>query len=178
MSSALTMTGSCLCRAIRFSVRPPSLFCAHCHCSICRRFHGAAFGTWFGVPHGQFSLEEGEANLVHFQSSDHGTRSFCGRCGSPLFFESTRHPDRIEIALAAMHDPIDRHPEVHMHFDDRASWVAVNDDLPRFGGASGLDPIDGDGGRRLTPIRPPVVNRRRSSSSVALDPVAATPSRR
>ena len=146
MSSTFTMTGSCLCRAIRFSVRAPSLFCAHCHCSICRRFHGAGFGTWFGVPHGQFFLEDGESNQVHFQSSDHGTRSFCGRCGSPLFFESTRHPDRIEIALAAMHDPIDRHPEVHMHFDDRASWVVVNDGLPRLGGASGLDSNNAEDG--------------------------------
>lgn len=77
---------------------------------------------------------------MRFRSSDHGTRSFCGRCGSPLFFESTRHPDRIEIALAAMHGPIDREPEAHMHFGDRASWAVVCGELPRLGGASGLEP--------------------------------------
>lgn len=145
-SSAPMATGSCLCGAIRFSVHRPSLFCVHCHCSICRRFHGAGFGTWFAVPHAQFSLETDEADLVRFRSSDHGTRFFCGRCSSPLFFESSHHPDRIEVALAAMHGPIDRRPEAHMHFDDRASWVVVNDELPRLGGPSGVNPIKADGG--------------------------------
>jgi hypothetical protein len=35
------------------------------------------------------------------RSSDYGTRSFCGRCGSPLFCASTLHPDRIDITLAS-----------------------------------------------------------------------------
>jgi hypothetical protein len=138
-------TGSCLCGVIHFFVRPSSLFCAHCYCSICRRFHGAGFGTWFGVPRNQFSLEVGETNLVRFRSSDHGTRFFCDCCGNPVFFESSRNPERIEIPLASMHDSIDRQPDVHIYFDDRASWVLVNDDLPRLGGASGLDPIKGEG---------------------------------
>jgi hypothetical protein len=143
-----TTTGSCLCGAVRFSLRLPSLFCAHCHCSICRRSHGAAFGTWFGVLRDQFSVEAGEADIGSFRSSDHGTRFFCIRCGSPVFFESTRNPERIEIPLTSIHDSIDRQPEAHIYFDDRASWVVVNDDLPRLGGTSGLDPIEGEG-RRL-----------------------------
>lgn len=145
MSSESAMMGSCLCGAIRFSVRLPSLFCVHCHCSICRRFHGAAFGTWFGVPNPQFSLETGEADLCRFRSSDHGMRSFCRRCGSPLFFESIRHPDRIEIALASMRDSIDRKPEAQIYFDDRASWVVPGDDLAGLGGASSVDPVKGEG---------------------------------
>jgi hypothetical protein len=35
-----------------------------------------------------------------------------------------------------MQDSIDRQPDVHIYFDDRASWVVVNDDLPRLGGSS------------------------------------------
>ncbi len=147
MSGDTAATGSCLCGAIRFSVRFPSLFCAHCHCSICRRSHGAAFGTWFGVPRDQFSVEAGQADVGRFRSSEHGTRFFCIRCGSPVFFESTRNPERIEIPLASMRDSIDRQPDAHIYFDDRASWVAVSDDLPRLGGASGLDPLEGKGRR-------------------------------
>jgi len=50
----------------------------------------------------QFVLESGEAELARFRSSDHGTRSFCRRCGSSLFCESTHHPDQIDIVLANM----------------------------------------------------------------------------
>ena len=136
--------GSCLCGAVRFTVRPPSLFCGHCHCSMCRRNHGAGYVTWFAVEKSQFRLESGEADLARYASSDHGTRFFCRRCGSSLFCETSRMPDKIDIVLANMHGPIDKRPEMHIFFDDRVDGVAVNDGLPRLGGASGLEPRGDD----------------------------------
>jgi hypothetical protein len=107
---------------------------------MCRRSHGAGFVTWFAVPREQFLVESGQ-ELSRFQSSDHGTRSFCGRCGSTLFCESTHHPDKIDIVLANMDGPIDRSPQVHVYFDDRAEWITADDGLPRLGGATGLEAI-------------------------------------
>jgi hypothetical protein len=52
---------------------------------MCRRSHGAGYVTWLAVPRAQFSLDKGDEQLVRFRSSHHGTRSFCGRCGSTLF---------------------------------------------------------------------------------------------
>jgi hypothetical protein len=106
---------------------------------MCRRSHGAAFVTWFAVPRAQIFLEADET-LTRFRSSDHGTRSFCSRCGSTLFCESTHHPDQVDVVLANMEGPIDRAPQVHVFFDDRAEWTAVDDGLPRLGGATGLEP--------------------------------------
>ncbi len=140
MMTATKATGSCFCGAVEFEVELPSLFCAHCHCSMCRRSHGAPFVTWFAVPRARFSLRAGET-LKRFESSDHGARSFCGTCGSTLFCESTHHPDHIDIVLANMHDDIDRKPESHVYFDSRAAWVEVLDALPRLGGESGIEPL-------------------------------------
>ena len=134
-------SGGCLCGSVRFTVQLPSLFCAHCHCSMCRRNHGAGFVTWFAVPRAQLSLQHGAADLVRYESSEHGSRSFCGRCGSSLFCDNTSHPDRVDIALGSMDDPIDRPPQFHLHFDSRAPWVTVSDDLPRLGGKTGLEPL-------------------------------------
>jgi hypothetical protein len=39
---------------------------------------------------------------------------------------------------------IDRLPQVHVYFDDRAEWVVAEDDLPRLGGPTGLDPLKPD----------------------------------
>ena len=86
------VSGSCFCGAVRFEVELPTVFCAHCHCSMCRRAHGAGFVTWFGVERERLRLLGGEDALVRYRSSDQGTRSFCGTCGSTLFCESTRHP--------------------------------------------------------------------------------------
>jgi hypothetical protein len=108
---------------------------------MCRRSHGAGFVTWFSVPRAQLRITAGGEGLVRFQSSDHGTRSFCGSCGSSLFFESTLHAERIDIVLANMDGPIDREPQLHTYFDHRAGWVAVGDSLPRLGGETGVDPL-------------------------------------
>jgi hypothetical protein len=137
--SSPTVQGGCFCGAVRFAVELPTLFCAHCHCSMCRRAHGAGFVTWFGAPIERVTLLSGQERLVRFRSSDHGTRSFCGTCGSSLFCESTKHPDYIDIVLANMDGAIDRQPEFHVFFDDRAEWVRVGDDLPRMGGPTGLE---------------------------------------
>jgi hypothetical protein len=135
------VSGACLCGRVRFEVSMPTLFCAHCHCSICRRSHGAGFVTWFAVPRSQLRITGGESELVRYQSSAHGTRSFCGRCGSSLFFESTLGGERVDIALANMEGPIDREPQLHAFFDCRADWVTVGDSLPRLGGESGVEPL-------------------------------------
>ena len=134
------VAGSCFCGAVRFEVGPPTLFCGHCHCSMCQRSNGAAFVTWVGVPIERFRLLEA-ASLVRHASSDHGTRSFCGRCGSPLFCESTRHPERIDVTLASMAGPIDRRPEAHLFYDCRAEWLEESDSLPKLGGASGAEKL-------------------------------------
>jgi hypothetical protein len=138
---AAPVQGSCLCGAVHFEVSLPTLFCAHCHCSLCRRSHGAAFVTWFAVTRDQFRVTAGESVLSHHRSSDHATRSFCGRCGSSLFFESTHYPDKVDIVLSNMEAPIDRVPEMHAYFDHRAAWISVSDALPRLGGESGLEPL-------------------------------------
>ena len=135
-------SGSCFCGRVRFEASMPSLFCAHCHCSMCRRIHGAGFVTWFSIPKTQLRIAAGESDLTRFQSSDHGTRSFCGCCGSSLFFESTLDPERVDISLANMDGPIDREPQVHVYFDRRAEWVTVEDSLPRLGGETGVEPLD------------------------------------
>lgn len=138
------VAGACLCGSVRFAIVLPSLFCGHCHCSMCRRAHGAGFVTWFAVPREQFELVAGEDDLARYASSDHGARSFCARCGSSLFCESSEHPEQIDIVLASMQGPIDRAPQAHIYFDDRVDWVASDDGLPRLGGASGLEPIEPD----------------------------------
>jgi hypothetical protein len=134
--------GGCLCGAVRFTVELPALFCGHCHCTMCRRNHGAAYVTWFGVPPAQLRLDDGIGELVRYASSEHGARSFCRRCGTSLFCENAEHPDRVDIPLANMAGPIDRPPGFHCWWSDRADWTFAEDGLPRLGGPSGLEPLE------------------------------------
>lgn len=133
--------GGCLCEAVRFEVTPPTKWCAHCHCTLCRRAHGAAFVTWFGVERDRFAVMSGEEDIAWYRSTPEARRGFCGRCGSTMFFEGDRWPDEIHIALAVMDGPIDRSPGAHVFFDRHVEWIVLGDDLERLGGPTGVETL-------------------------------------
>jgi len=125
-----TLEGACLCGAVTFAIDLPTKWCAHCHCSMCRRAHGAAFVTWIGVDAGQFRWIDAGA-LRSFASSPQASRSFCGTCGSTLTFESSRWEGEVHIARANIPGAIDRAPSKHAFYKDRADWVRIPaDEVP------------------------------------------------
>jgi hypothetical protein len=127
-----TRSGSCFCGAVRYRVALPPLWVAHCHCSMCRRAQGAAFVTWVGANESKFALERGADVLVKHQSSPPAVRSFCGRCGTPLFFQSTRWPGEVHVTMATLDSTDGIEPQAHVHWDNRVPWVHLGDDgLPR-----------------------------------------------
>jgi len=139
--------GSCFCGAITYEIDLPTLACVHCLCSMCRRPHGASYVTWAVVPPGQLRITSGQEHLKTHESSAHGRRQFCGTCGSQMF---CRHegtdgapPKVIDVALASLHDDIDRLPQAHYFYDSRASWTDVRDSLPKLGGSTGTEPLQG-----------------------------------
>ena len=136
-----TLTGSCLCGAVVFDVDGPVKWCGHCHCDLCRRAHGAAFVTWFGVAREHFTLQNDEA-LAWYASSEEARRGFCSRCGSTMFFASSRWADEMHIALPYVHGAFPLEPSVHVYWDRRVSWVDVADDQRKLGGPSGVEELD------------------------------------
>ncbi|MGD8393850.1 MAG: GFA family protein [Candidatus Eiseniibacteriota bacterium] len=137
-----TVAGGCLCGAVRFEADLPSRFCAHCHCSNCRRAHGAAFVTWVGFPIRQFRIVAGDTVLRSYRTDTGATRRFCATCGSTLTYEGPRWPEEVHVTRAAIEQPIDREPGAHVYVDHRAAWWEISDGLPQLGGESGVEPRD------------------------------------
>ena len=123
--------GSCLCGAVTFTAALPSMWVAHCHCTRCQRAHGAPFVTWVGVEAGLAQVLDRQGVLQWFVAPEGGSRGFCGRCGSPMFFRSERWPGELHIARALFLAPIDREPQMHVYYDSHVDWVALPDSLPR-----------------------------------------------
>lgn len=131
----------CLCRSVHLELALPSLWAAHCHCSLCRRAHGAAFVTWVGFKKEGVRLVSGEEWLTDYASTPGAKRSFCRRCGSTLLFQGDRWPDECHVVRANIEGELDRVPSAHVFFDDRAKWIELEDGLKRFGGVSGTEPL-------------------------------------
>lgn len=129
MKTKQATPGSCLCGAVTFSVALPSKWCAHCHCTMCRKYHGAGYVTWVGFKESHFTLKRGENQLTWYQSSAEAQRGFCGKCGSSLFFRSRKWPGEIHVALGVLDGPIDREPQAHVYHDTHVDWVAIDDAL-------------------------------------------------
>lgn len=101
-----------------------------CHCTICRRTSGAANVAWVTVLRSNYEIVLGTP--ASFRSSEHGTRSFCAACGTPLSFCSDLLPDEIDVTIASLEDPEAVPPEDHTYVSSKLAWVELSDRLPRF----------------------------------------------
>lgn len=116
----------CLCGDLKIQVTLPSKWVAHCHCSLCRRAHGAAFVTWVGMEADRCTIDDPHARLCWFASSGEAERGFCTRCGATMLFRSQRWPGELHITLAHFTGPVDRAPRLHYYWDDHVAWASVD----------------------------------------------------
>jgi hypothetical protein len=121
--------GGCLCGHIRYAAGPGAFHETLCHCSICRRSTGAPLVAWFSVPRAAFRFVTGQP--TSFQSTSHGTRSFCPHCGTQLTFEDADHPDEIDITSCSLDEPNALPPKDHTHTATQLRWLTLGDDLPK-----------------------------------------------
>lgn len=127
-----TYQGSCLCGAVQFAVDGLSPKAAHCHCSMCRKFHGAAFGTLIGVS--GLKWLSGTRSLQEFTAANGTVRTFCRVCGSSLGFRvKGASAADIELAIATFDDDIPVQVDAHIYTNYKASWCELQDPLPKFG---------------------------------------------
>lgn len=123
--------GSCLCGDVRLAATLPSKWVAHCHCSYCRRAHGAPLVTWVGFPSDSVRIDPAGRQPTWYTSSAGAQRGFCARCGSPMLFTSTRWPGEMHVARALLPEPLDREPAAHVFYEAHVPWLEVNDALPK-----------------------------------------------
>jgi hypothetical protein len=124
-----TTRGRCLCGEVAYEFDGAENWRAYCHCESCRRNTSSPVTAFFGVPRSAFRFT-GSAPAV-YASSPGVRRLFCGRCGSPMAYETDRRPDEIDLYAVSLEDPERYRPEAHVHVAERLSWFDVRDDLPR-----------------------------------------------
>ena len=135
MNAPGRIDGGCHCGRVRYRIG--SIFDAgYCHCSVCRRIHGAPVVAWIAVPESDFTLLVGSPRA--YRSSSHGARHRCDDCGTQLYYTDDRVPSGVgtrvvSVYLTTLDEPAQVSPRVHQWCDDRLPWFDTRDDLLRVG---------------------------------------------
>jgi len=129
----MSYQGECLCGAIKYEVDEIANKIAHCHCTMCRKFHGAAYSTFAEAQIEHFRWLQGEALLKSYLADNSTTRQFCSQCGSSMTFSSAKNTgDTIEFALATLDSEITALPDAHIHVGSKVHWSIICDGLPHY----------------------------------------------
>ena len=126
----MAIKGGCLCGKVRYEVTGPLFDADHCHCSMCRRQHGAAFATYAQFNPDAFKWTSSEEFVKVFEPSPSGGWCFCSGCGSTL--AGTDKGKITTVTLGSVEGDPGIKPESHIFVGSKAEWHDICDNLPQF----------------------------------------------
>ena len=123
--------GQCLCGTVRYEVDGPFATMTHCHCSMCRKHHGAPFATYVSAPLPGFRWVSGKDAITTYTTESGFTRPFCSTCGSvtPMLLEDAAV---VLIPAGNLDGELGIKPQRHIFAGSKAPWYEIADSLPQF----------------------------------------------
>jgi hypothetical protein len=116
-----TVTGGCLCGALRFLATGQPYRVGICHCMDCRKNHGALFHA-SAIYHETAVTITGEVRTFR-------DRSFCPTCGSPVF---AHIGDEIGLNLGSLDAPDQFRPTYELWTIRREGWLPEFDRMRHY----------------------------------------------
>ena len=133
----MTTTGKCHCGAISYSTQAEPEHHALCHCTDCRIWSGAPMVGWIAFQDEAVTVT---GQPVTYESSEHGRRDFCGKCGTGLFYRNAAFlPGIVDIHSGTLDDYSGNPPGAEIMVKDRVGWMDGVEALPKFQTFPGMD---------------------------------------
>jgi hypothetical protein len=131
--ASISLTGGCLCSAVRYECTAEPVFSVNCHCRSCQKASGSGYAAICMVPVAALAVT-GEVRYYNElgDSGQNVSRGFCPVCGSQLFGKPAVLPDLVGIKAASLDEPARYQPSADMYTDSAQAWDCMNPSLPKF----------------------------------------------
>jgi hypothetical protein len=127
-------TGRCLCGQVQFRIDSQLAPIQICHCQQCRRAQGTPFATNIPVSSRAFKIVHGADLLASYESSPGKKRTFCSKCGSPVYSSRDSSPELLRVRAGLIEEPLPVRPIAHIFAGAACNWWPITDSLPQFPG--------------------------------------------
>jgi hypothetical protein len=129
-----SLTGRCLCGAVRFELTEPATAAGYCHCTRCQRRSGGASSAQARIDGSTFRLLQGEDRVKPWRHPAGGfEKCFCSECGAHLFSRNPDDPTQMSIRMGAFDGDPGVRPSWRAYVAYAAPWEPIPDDgLERF----------------------------------------------
>lgn len=131
----MTISGGCLCGAVRYRTDADPIITRLCWCRVCQylALGNAAVSVCF--PTQDMSIT---GEMRDFASTaDSGNRMhrrFCPNCGTQLFSEAEARPHLIFVRAGTLDDPEIVRPAATIWTASAPSWACIDETLPKWEG--------------------------------------------
>ena len=123
----MSLSGRCLCGAVRWQSDGPVTRRLACHCTDCQRATSAPFTAFVGLPPETVTWT---GVVDDYETSPGSHRGFCPVCGTRLYFRSERWPEEVHIHAATLDDGTAYVPDRHVMVAQSPPWLVLADGLP------------------------------------------------
>lgn len=141
------ISGACLCGSVRYEASEHSHRLTHCHCSMCRKHHGAPFASFLEVEPESLRWLAGEDQVLSYRSSPARARRWCAACGSVAPAPAA---GRVLLPAGNLLGDLGELQSVHVFVGSKPPWYVMGDASPQHDAA-------GPGGTEVERAPPPAI---------------------
>ena len=128
----MTLTGGCLCGALRYEISGEIPMRFYCLCRTCQKVSGGAGNFSIGIEGKYFRYTKGTPRkYAHADGAP--CREFCGDCGVHIAARSPKLPDGLVVKVGSLDDPsVFGGPGMAVWASEKYKFHVIQEGVPTF----------------------------------------------
>ena len=129
----MSITGGCLCGAVRYEASAEPLAVRTCWCRLCQYLGGGTATVNVCFETSAVSITGELAD--HRSVADSGNvmhRGFCPKCGTPVTSTAEVRPHLIFVRAGTLDDPSIAAPQATIWTSAAPEWACISDEIPSY----------------------------------------------